>query len=227
MIGVRRTPCSEISRVIICSDKRTRNGQKHSPRTSVSFSDQLRQSYTRANVRPAPASSTLYQETSPIIMHALMYRVLSLLLYFIFLSQAICTSDLSGRHCRCRPSDACWPSVREWNALNRTVNGHLLRLRPVGSVCHGAKYDENACEAVKLGSESALWRISQPDSILIDFDLTLSVSFRDLQETRLALINTLGALVANNWETSAQTEPASSAPPEQMPATKAESRTTP
>ncbi|KAL3492487.1 hypothetical protein BJX62DRAFT_250543 [Aspergillus germanicus] len=105
-------------------------------------------------------------------MHALTYRALSFLLSFIFLSQVICTSDFSGRRCRCLPGDACWPSVREWNALNRTIKGRLLRLRPVGSVCHGAEYDEDACDAVRAGSGSALWRIAQP-----------------------------GALVANNWET--------------------------
>ncbi|KAL3453548.1 hypothetical protein BJX65DRAFT_292593 [Aspergillus insuetus] len=105
-------------------------------------------------------------------MYNLTRYLLSLLLLFIFLSKVICTSDFSGRHCRCLPSDVCWPSAHEWNALNRTIHGRLLRLRPVGSVCHSEEYDKGACEAVRAGSASALWRISQP-----------------------------GALVANNWAT--------------------------
>ena len=28
--------------------------------------------------------------------------------------------------CRCFPHDRCWPSIDEWDSLNKTVNGRLI-----------------------------------------------------------------------------------------------------
>ncbi|KAL3445133.1 FAD-binding domain-containing protein [Aspergillus insuetus] len=65
-------------------------------------------------------------------------------------------------HCRCLPSDSCWPSRNTWDEFNKTINGHLLALRPIGAACHGAEYDETRCEIVKNSTNNPLWRILEP-----------------------------------------------------------------
>ncbi|KAL3457517.1 FAD-binding domain-containing protein [Aspergillus heterothallicus] len=105
-------------------------------------------------------------------MYILMNHGIFTLLLFVLISNAVADSELRLRDCRCLPSDRCWPSMRNWEAFNRTINGHLLRLRPIGSACHGAEFDQVKCDEVRANSGDALWRISQP-----------------------------GALIVNNWET--------------------------
>ena len=88
----------------------------------------------------------------------------------------ICCVNLGGRawtreeelqyktesRCRCQSTDRCWPSPREWTALNALVNGNLLALRPVASVCHDPTFDEAVCENVSASYTSAAWRADQP-----------------------------------------------------------------
>ena len=63
---------------------------------------------------------------------------------------------------RCQSTGPCWPSQREWTALNASVDGNLLALRPVASVCHDPTYDEAACGNVSASYTSAAWRADQP-----------------------------------------------------------------
>ena len=54
--------------------------------------------------------------------------------------------------CRCFPSDPCWPSAAEWNALNETVGGRLIATVPLAAPCHDSAfgpYDEAACDALR------------------------------------------------------------------------------
>ncbi|KAH8725916.1 hypothetical protein GQ44DRAFT_826355 [Phaeosphaeriaceae sp. PMI808] len=68
----------------------------------------------------------------------------------------------TAKPCRCRPSDPCWPSHAEWQQLNRTANGNLQLLKPVGAVCHGSQYDTDACEIVRSQQHSSSWRTDHP-----------------------------------------------------------------
>ncbi|KAF2179309.1 FAD-binding domain-containing protein [Zopfia rhizophila CBS 207.26] len=68
--------------------------------------------------------------------------------------------------CRCIPSDPCWPSAAEWDTLNATVHGHLIKTTPVGHVCHAPAFDKNACALVKEKWDDPNWRTSIPESIL-------------------------------------------------------------
>lgn len=91
----------------------------------------------------------------------------------------ICCVNLGGRawtreeelqyktesRCRCQSTDRCWPSPREWTALNALVNGNLLALRPVASVCHDPTFDEAVCENVSASYTSAAWRADQPAAL--------------------------------------------------------------
>lgn len=53
----------------------------------------------------------------------------------------------SHKQCRVFPDDADWPSSRQWDELNKTVNGALLDPNPRFSVCHAGwpDYDEEQC----------------------------------------------------------------------------------
>lgn len=64
--------------------------------------------------------------------------------------------------CRCRPSDSCWPSSKEWSALNHTIHGNLVAVRPLASVCHQAEYNADACKVVTSLWSNSVWRSSQP-----------------------------------------------------------------
>ncbi|KAL4806168.1 chanoclavine-I synthase oxidoreductase protein [Aspergillus unguis] len=64
--------------------------------------------------------------------------------------------------CRCRPDEPCWPSPEQWAALNDSINGHLVRLSPIGRVCHEPFYDETACTEVRRLAGDTGWRASQP-----------------------------------------------------------------
>ncbi|KAK8061163.1 FAD-binding domain-containing protein [Apiospora hydei] len=50
--------------------------------------------------------------------------------------------------CRVLPGDANWPTLQEWQDLNKTVGGRLTKTVPRESVCHDApynRYDAAAC----------------------------------------------------------------------------------
>lgn len=54
-----------------------------------------------------------------------------------------------AKTCHCLPTEDCWPSQSEWKALNSTVGGHLIKVEPIGAVCHDPTYDEAACEELR------------------------------------------------------------------------------
>lgn len=64
--------------------------------------------------------------------------------------------------CHCQLNEACWPSDDDWKALNGSVSGHLVRVRPVADVCHGSAYDAESCDEVRAHTNDAVWRTSQP-----------------------------------------------------------------
>ena len=55
--------------------------------------------------------------------------------------------------CRYIPGDAGWPTQRDWQRLNVTVDGRLVATVPLAHVCHDSglfpAYNETACAAVK------------------------------------------------------------------------------
>lgn len=70
----------------------------------------------------------------------------------------------SGR-CRCRPWEPCWPSAADWHALNDSLQGSLVRIRPVASVCHGSEYDVAACANLSSLVADSGWRASNPSKL--------------------------------------------------------------
>ncbi|KAI0010791.1 hypothetical protein F4779DRAFT_616230 [Xylariaceae sp. FL0662B] len=87
--------------------------------------------------------------------------LLSTVLAIVFIGLAAasplvsCSSDspvLSQRHlrsCKNIPGDQGWPSVAEWQSLNKTVGGRLIAAKPLAHVCHAPDYSEIACSMLK------------------------------------------------------------------------------
>jgi FAD/FMN-containing dehydrogenase len=50
----------------------------------------------------------------------------------------------------CHPGQPCWPSIKEWQQFNATVNGHLYETIPIAASCYRSSqfFDEPACKAV-------------------------------------------------------------------------------
>jgi len=56
--------------------------------------------------------------------------------------------------CRCYPGDECWPSVHEFEAFNRSLDGRLIATVPLASPCHDDEfgpYDASACKMLQEG----------------------------------------------------------------------------
>ncbi|OAA58687.1 FAD-binding, type 2 [Cordyceps fumosorosea ARSEF 2679] len=74
-----------------------------------------------------------------------------------------------GPPCRAYPGTNGWPSAEAWNALNKTVNGQLLRptILP-GGVCHKGQpnYDESRCAAVAKDWETSEFHLADPISVM-------------------------------------------------------------
>ena len=69
-----------------------------------------------------------------------------------------------GQECKCYEGDACWPAEDEWDALNKTVGGSLVKVIPPGAPCYEEfegipTYDEGKCEEVTEGwtSQEFMW----------------------------------------------------------------------
>ncbi|KAG0244736.1 hypothetical protein BGW41_006294 [Actinomortierella wolfii] len=70
-----------------------------------------------------------------------------------------------GYHCRCHPSQPCWPNESTWSALNETVGGRLIVTTPVARECHDPYYDKARCDEIKAGYFNATWRQNQPGAV--------------------------------------------------------------
>ena len=64
----------------------------------------------------------------------------------------------------CQPTDACWPPPAAWAALNASVRGALVAVRPEGAPCV-ADAASVACAAVQAGWDDPAWRAAQPGAM--------------------------------------------------------------
>ncbi|KAK7522027.1 hypothetical protein IWZ03DRAFT_342239 [Phyllosticta citriasiana] len=72
----------------------------------------------------------------------------ALLLFNLHFSIAIPPKDPKSA-CRCMPGDECWPSVKDWAQLNKTVGGKLISNIPLAHVCHDPFYNQEDCDYLK------------------------------------------------------------------------------
>ncbi|KAH8600163.1 hypothetical protein B0O99DRAFT_649509 [Bisporella sp. PMI_857] len=76
-------------------------------------------------------------------------------------------SKAAAEACKCAPSDLCWPSTVEWDALNNTVSGRLIRSTAPGSVCYPSEpnYDETSCNVVIANWTNSAFHSADPISV--------------------------------------------------------------
>ena len=68
--------------------------------------------------------------------------------------KALRENSNSTNTCRYLPGDSEWPSEDDWNQLNTTVGGRLIRSVPLAQPCYGPNRDAQAC--AKLQQEWVL-----------------------------------------------------------------------
>lgn len=80
---------------------------------------------------------------------------------------AAARSSVLAANCKTSPFDISWPSVNEWVALNKSIDGSLIRSAPAASSCYsgnpfGSFYD---CTAVTSHWSYAANHSAWPESI--------------------------------------------------------------
>ncbi|KAK0616582.1 FAD binding domain protein [Immersiella caudata] len=83
----------------------------------------------------------------------------------ILLFGAALTAAAPSPKCRCGPAEPCWPPEPAWNALNASIDGNLVAVRPFASVCHDPTYDLDACQIAKRMSNESLWLSANPGAV--------------------------------------------------------------
>ena len=72
------------------------------------------------------------------------------------------TGSKASQVCRCQPDDTCWPSGEQWAALNTSIAGNLVQLKPAAQVCHEPTFGHEACQSLQNSAYDSAWRASQP-----------------------------------------------------------------
>ncbi|KAL8946614.1 MAG: hypothetical protein Q9222_007017, partial [Ikaeria aurantiellina] len=67
------------------------------------------------------------------------FALLTLVLLCLFIRRSSAKAAPAG--CRNVPGDAGWPTTSQWNHLNRTVGGQLIKAIPIGASCYKNTYD--------------------------------------------------------------------------------------
>ncbi|KAL3480965.1 hypothetical protein BJX99DRAFT_243898 [Aspergillus californicus] len=94
------------------------------------------------------------------------------LLGISLLALGVCYSPQATQHhsntassCRCQPDQPCWPPKTDWDALNASLEGNLLFVKPLAYPCHLPHYDASECVSVQLAANSSAFRSSQPGAL--------------------------------------------------------------
>jgi len=66
-----------------------------------------------------------------------------------------------GDKCVCLPGQECWPSVQDWDGLNKTVRGRLTAIYPLGKSCHDPTFDNATCQAITAQFTNSSWKADQ------------------------------------------------------------------
>ncbi|KAK7989211.1 hypothetical protein PG989_009526 [Apiospora arundinis] len=71
--------------------------------------------------------------------------------------------------CKCFPEDSCWPALAEWNKLNSTIGGRLVKTIPLGTPCHGSDYDAEVCKDLQQQWQFEEIHMSSSSSVMAPF----------------------------------------------------------
>lgn len=76
----------------------------------------------------------------------------------------------TGPECKIGPGDPGWPSVEEWDKLNRTLGGALLKPVPPGSACYpGPYYDAAKCDFLLKRASATRFYSDDPLTLFTDW----------------------------------------------------------
>ncbi|KAL4997537.1 hypothetical protein BDV10DRAFT_201810 [Aspergillus recurvatus] len=108
--------------------------------------------------------------------------------------------------CRYLPTDAQWPSTAQWQQLNDSVDGRLIRGKPLASPCHGEEYNSSTCSFLQAswaspppycspfpsrGSSCSLGNIaSYAINVSSAQDVVAGLAFAQKNNIRLSIKNT-------------------------------------
>ena len=87
---------------------------------------------------------------------------------FTLLSVAVFHSGVfADKACKATPYSSAWPSENDWQALNSSIDGRLLKTVPVASSCwSGNPYGSQVpCDAVETNWTSGIFHAAMPESI--------------------------------------------------------------
>lgn len=86
---------------------------------------------------------------------------------FYLLASAGLPATSATQHCKASPGDSTWPSINEWNALNQSIHGTLIKTAPAASSCYPGNpfgSSEN-CTDVKNHWSYASYHAMWPESV--------------------------------------------------------------
>ena len=81
---------------------------------------------------------------------------------FIIGILGILVTEAVGQACKCGPEESCWPSKQDWDALNGTVGGRLIKTVPIGAVCRDSFDGVSYYDAAKCTALKASWILVDP-----------------------------------------------------------------
>lgn len=67
--------------------------------------------------------------------------------------------------CRCTPDQPCWPTDDDWAALNSTVEGNLVALKPLAYPCHLPHFNTAECALIQPNAHNSSYRALQPGAL--------------------------------------------------------------
>jgi hypothetical protein len=82
------------------------------------------------------------------------------------LVQAFLLLPSGATFCKVTPKSPGWPCAADWEALNRTVDGRLLKPFPQAAVCHPSKPEFNVAVCKKTDWTSATTYADDPIGII-------------------------------------------------------------
>lgn len=91
--------------------------------------------------------------------------------WLLTLSLLLAAGSTNAASCRCKPDQPCWPTEANWAALNSSIQGNLVAVKPLAYPCHDANFDEAECNIVKDNAYNSSYRSLQPGSAPWSLDL--------------------------------------------------------
>ena len=86
----------------------------------------------------------------------------------VILKETVAHSEIrSTSRCKLTPNDPAWPSTAEWATLNSTIDGVLIKSRPVASSCYPGNplNSPESCEIVSAAWNTSAFHFEWPESV--------------------------------------------------------------